>query len=160
MNKQIIEIDKNTVKIDGRVYKAEEYREVWIPEFSGRYWVVTSYGTPEYSIWTNTQVDDFRLDTGNLFRTEEEAIKRAEELNAYARVNKEIREKGYRIENVDWDENYWFISISKKTKKPDSFKEIAGKSKPLFGELKDKESCEALIKSHCDDIKLAFGIYD
>lgn len=160
-----IKLDYNTVEVDGVVYKREERKNgVWVPEMNEKYFCVKIYGSQVLigdHFWANDEVDGFNLDMGNAFRTEEEAKKHLERLKAQARVNREIREKEYRVDILDWKaaaQRKYYIWCAHADQSLGYGYYCHVHAVEMFYGLKDKESCEALIKSHGDDIKLAMGI--
>lgn len=125
------------------------------------YYIVDSVGDVNNSFWWNDAIDYYRLDTGNAFKTQEEAEKKAEQMKALARVNKYIRENDLRLTDVDWNDT----NIGKHDIYYDfSNKEILTtcwtycNHKPIIGELKSKEAGEQVIENCIDDLKVIFDV--
>lgn len=57
----------------------EVKEEVW-PQEGDRYYYVDSFGEVTFSFWYERYFHSFRRDTGNMFRTEEEALSYREKL--------------------------------------------------------------------------------
>lgn len=150
-----IKIDENKVEVDGVIYERAK-RGVWIPEVGDGYYCVSDMGWVDYSLWHDSDEDNYRLNMGNVFKTREEAQKKAGQLHAQARVNQEIREKGYRLGNVDWGDKAqtkWYIYHCEDELMISTTWSI--NTGTMFDGLKDRESCKALIASHERDIRLA-----
>lgn len=161
-----ITIDNKEIEISDESFealKSQLISDEWVLKHMEGYWYVNDSGYMGKDFWFCNDFDNYRLDMGNVFRTKEEAKARVVQLRAEARVRREIREKGYALKNVDWgDETQkkYYIYYSYHIAKIDFDWSVStvSQSNPLFSYLKDGESCEALIKSHGEDIKLAMGI--
>jgi thiamine biosynthesis lipoprotein ApbE len=75
--------------------------KVWKPEFSDMYYYIASTGYALSCVYTKDNVDTYRLETGNCYRTREEAEKARDiivpKLKARKRLNDYIKEKGYGV---------------------------------------------------------------
>lgn len=112
------EYDKELEDIKKRIEKLEQVEieedEVWKPKINENYYVVSGNGTVNKAKWIPCGLDVFRFDTGNLFKTKEEAEFEAERLNVYRKLRqfalKSGRHKGSVCILYDYETNeieYW-----------------------------------------------------
>lgn len=123
------------------------------------YWFVDNWFCVNPTFWNNLEVDYYRLETGNAFKTEAEAEQKHKELQALVRVNKYIRENNLRIENVDWedgDQRKYYIYYDHYVEGFDWNYSNFREEKHLIGNL--KEAPQQVIDNCLEDLKIIWGI--
>lgn len=125
------------------------------------YYIVDIAGDASNSFWWNDAIDYYRLDTGNAFKTQEEAKKKAEQMKALARVNKYIRENDLRLTDVDWnddEQSKWNIyhDVTDKVMRTGCWTYRNYKS--LIAELKSEEAGKQVIENCIDDLEVIFDV--
>ena len=71
--------------------KAEKKNEVWKPKDGDYYWMISRTGFVAKGRWTGDSYDDDRYAIGNVFKTDEEAKFRAEQLKVEAELRRFAR---------------------------------------------------------------------
>jgi len=120
-------------------------------------------GVGSYSLktWRNNDFDFYRLDTGNAFKTREEAEKKAQQMQALARVNRYIRENDLRLTDVDWnntEQSKWSILYNISSEKIEASAWCINNYKILIGDLKSREAGKQVIENCIDDLKIIFDV--
>jgi hypothetical protein len=64
---------KDWIEVSAKEATGKE--EKWEPKHLGSYWLVSDGGNVEFRVWIGLEDDQFRLATGNCFKTEDEALK-------------------------------------------------------------------------------------
>lgn len=126
-----------------------------------RYYLVDLAGNANSSHWSDDEIDNYRLDIGNAFKTREEAEKKAKQMQALARVNRYIRENDLRPTDVDWNntkQHKWSIYYNITSEKIEAGDWCISNFKTLIGELKSEEAGEQLIENCIDDLKIIFDV--
>lgn len=125
------------------------------------YYLVDTEGNVNSNYWVDDKIDNYHLDIGNAFKTQEEAEKKAKQMQALARVNRYIRENDLRLTDVDWNNTeqpkfsifYNTFSIQIEVSNWCSYNH-----KMLIGELKSKGAGKQVIENCIDDLKIIFDV--
>lgn len=151
---KISELEQQIVELKAEVEKKEKENKRWRAECEEGYWAVTDYGIPDWSYNYNRDMDSFRYDTHNYFKSEEEARRYAKVLETERQLKKFADEHNGEI---SWSNNssakrYLFYDYSTQSictrsvwtlKEPRviyfSSKEIAEQAIDTIGEDKIKE---------------------
>lgn len=126
-----------------------------------RYYLVDLAGNANSSHWSDDEIDNYRLDIGNAFKTREEAEKKAKQMQAFARVNRYIRENDLRLTDVDCsndEQKRWSIYYNIYLKKIEAGDWCFSDYKMLIGDLKSEEAGEQVIGNCIDDLKIIFDV--
>lgn len=141
--KQLIEEEK---KIDNGI-------DIWIPELNEVYYTFHSIGEIDRYIWKDDEIDRFRLDIGNVFRTEEEVE------NYIFRRKLEQKAKVYQAEHnkekIDWNNNEqakWSIYYYYNKNCFDTFAIYGYKENNSLGYFTSQEDCEKFIEENKEDL--------
>ena len=90
--------------------KAEKEKEVWKPKNGDKYWLISHNGYVVQVRWMGDEAEDDIYAIGNVFRTQEEAEFRAEQLKVEAELRRFARP-------FDEDERNWAIIFDVDEKK-------------------------------------------
>lgn len=126
-----------------------------------RYYLVDLAGNANSSHWSDDEIDNYRLDIGNAFKTREEAEKKAKQMQALARVNKYIRENDLRFTDVDWnntEQSKFSIFYNTFSIQIEVSNWCISNYKMLIGDLKSREAGEQVIGNCIDDLKIIFDV--
>ena len=125
------------------------------------YYLVDAGGNANNSYWRDDDFDYYRLDTGNAFKTREEAEKKSQQMQALARVNRYIRENDLRLTDVDWnntEQSKWSILYNITSEKIEASDWCISNYKMLIGDLKSEEAGKQVIENCIDDLKIIFDV--
>lgn len=125
------------------------------------YYYTGTYGDVRNKLWCDDEFDNYRLDTGNAFKTKEEAEKKSQQMKALARVNRYIRENDLRLTDVDCsndEQKRWSIYYNIYLKKIEAGDWCFSDYKMLIGDLKSEEAGKQVIENCIDDLKIIFDV--
>ena len=125
------------------------------------YYLVDGGGDSINDHWDDDEIDNYRLDIGNAFKTEEEAEKKSKQMQALARVNRYIRENDLRLTDVNWNNTEsckWSILYNISSKKIEVCGWCFSNYKVLIGDLKSEEAGKQVIGNCIDDLKIIFDV--
>ena len=138
-----IETLKQKEKAEGFEYPFQEYQP---------YWLVKETGEVNVLNWDTVYYDQPRYDQGNIFKTEQEAIRERDKRALMTRF-RQFRDKC----NGEWKPfehgNQFYISFDTMTNVIHTNCVYINKSFALFGYFKNKPDCERAIDLFGDEIK-------
>ena len=113
------ELKKEIEKLGTQIKELEEQEKKckrWRASLNGKYWHITPSASAivNYTIEINDDQDNRSYETGNYFRTEEEAKKVVEKIKIYTRL-KDLALRLNKGEKIDWDNSTsakWSIGLS------------------------------------------------
>lgn len=125
----------------------------WKPQLDDRYWSIDYWGNVDCTNWGNTTIDVWKLNSGNVYRTEEECEKAKERRLAKVRLEQ--------TSNFEPDLNNgklgWIVGYSCHTKRLIVERFVYS----YYGETihyKTAEDAKKSIKENEQDWKIYFGI--
>ena len=125
----------------------------WKPQLDDRYWSINYWGNVDCTNWGSTTIDVWKLNSGNVYRTEEECERASERRLAEVRL--------HRTSNFEPDPNNgelgWIVGYSCHTKRLIVDRFIYS----YFGKTihyKTAEDAKKSIKENERDWKIYFGI--
>ena len=112
MNREELIKQKNKIQaeLDRLTELINKSAERWKPEYGSYYYYLASNGKIVKTDWINTDGDDFRFDTGNCFKTEQEAIDYKENLI----TKQQLKNLAFELNNgkeINWNDGYSKYSL-------------------------------------------------
>lgn len=116
MEKEIKELEDKQAELQKQIdelkqVKMEEPKK-WKPKSYEEYWFVSDDGEIYCSVWTNTHQNRWRYSTGNVFKTEQEAVEHKKKIEFQAKFKNYVEERN---EELDWEndnQEKWFMYYS------------------------------------------------
>lgn len=111
------ELKEEIEKLGTQIKELEEQEKKckrWRASRKGKYWYITPSAIVNYTIEINDDQDNRSYETGNYFRTEEEAKKMVEKIKIYTQL-KDLALRLNKGEKIDWDNSTsakWSIGLS------------------------------------------------
>lgn len=159
-----IKIDGKEIEISQESYEAfkeqflkEEKR--WVPKLGEEYWFVNTIGIEYQGEWENDYIDNFRLNTGNCFKTENEMEKHLEKLHAIAEVTKYCYDNDL-VLDPDWEDfkqSKYSIIYNNENKEINWLRLTCLQDCLVLPYLKSTEACGQVIKEKEDALKIIFN---
>lgn len=107
---RISELEQQIVKLRAEVEEKENKR--WRGKEGDIYWFVESNGTPSWLYECNKDSDNFRYDTHNYFKSEEEARKYAKVLEIERQLRRFADEHNDAIDWANTNQVKWYLYYS------------------------------------------------
>lgn len=154
-------VEKEAKELKSYIENLDKKKGYWKPENGERYWYIDSEEGLGTDTWTNDIIDVCRrLEMGNVFRTEEEALKQVELTKAIVRVRQYIAENCEEFE-PDWSNcnqykyEIYYDGISEKLD-INSVRDY--KSVSLLPFLGTKEDAQKVLDNCEKDLNLIFEL--
>jgi len=159
-----LEISEESLKLVRSMDAWENHKKDsrFVPEEEGEYWYLDERNhRPYFSNWYNNDSDNYRLNTNNVFKTEEEAEKEQKRRQALADVTQYCYENDLVLVDIDWeaDSQYQYEAVYNHGKK--RFEVISAAYRQALNQLpylKSEEACEQAIKNCEADLKIIFNV--
>lgn len=116
---RISELEQQLAVLKAEAEKEEKENKRWRSKNGDLYWLVGSNGKPDWSYELNRDIDNFRYDTHNYFRNEQESRKYAKVLKTEGQLKKFADEHN---DEINWDninQEKWYLYYSYKYYKTD-----------------------------------------
>lgn len=153
---------KNLVKFDSNEITVikQKRKTVWDLEVGDTYYSIDKLGFLCPLVWDNDAYDEFNLETGNAFMTNEEAEKERYKRKAIVRVNRSIDElnDGWTPDWNDMRQEKHYIFFDNQV---DEFQIHLYRQVQIQGIIKHAKSVDIAIQiaeKHEDDLKLIFEV--
>lgn len=101
LQKQIDELKQ--IKIEEKRWKPEPYEE---------YWFISDSGEIYCSVWTNTHQNRWRYSTGNVFKTEQEAVEYKKKIEFQSKFKNYVEERNKELDWENDNQEKWFMYYS------------------------------------------------
>lgn len=131
----------------------------WVPEYGEKYWYVNNVGNEDWRYYKNDVIDNFRINTGNCFKTREEAEKHQDKLFAIAEVTAYMYENDLVLE-PDWSDKkqrkyyiYYYNEYKKFSYEYHYYTQYCN----ILPYLKSSEACQQVIKEKEEALNKIFN---
>jgi len=122
------------------------------------YWVLTQDNFVSCSVWTNSEHDKYKRDTGNFFFIKDKCIAQQAINTAISRVMAYTRDNRYGTENkATYHKPNYFIRCAD-NRKVEIGEEQYYNNLPLLGYFRSREACGQVMENNETDINLIYGI--
>lgn len=116
---KILELEQQIVELRAEAEKEKKENKRWRAKYDCTYWFVQSNGIPNCTCEYRRDIDNFRYDTHNYFKSEEEARGYAKVLKTERQLKKFADEHN---DKINWDninQEKWYLYYSYKYYKTD-----------------------------------------
>ena len=106
---KILELEQQIVELKAEAEKEEKENKRWRADESCLYWFVQNTGTPNCTYECHGDIDNFRYDTHNYFKSEEEARRYAKVLETERQLKKFADEHNGDIYWTNINQKKWYL---------------------------------------------------
>jgi len=146
-----------------KVLKKKMSSSRWVPGEEEQYWYIKDTGVLSRDLYYSLNKDNFRLNTNNVFETEEEAQKEQKIRQALADVTQYCYENDLVLVDIDWSDEapgkytIYYDNDEDEKKFQSEVHEWCIELNQL-PYLKSEEACEQAIKNCEADLKIIFNV--
>ena len=159
IQKQIQELENKTKELQEELELEKQKTEIEYPlKTNENYWFLNQVGNVFPSWWSEDDFDTCRYKIGNVFLTEDEAIKERDRRILLTRI-KQFRDKcngDWKPDFKDWEVNKYYLAYSYASNAVCCFTALFNTVFQSFGYFKNIEDCERAIELFGDEIKRLF----
>ena len=156
LEKQIQELDERKVALQKELELEKQKTEIEYPfHFKGECWQLRIDGLVKEDWWSASGYDRNCYQQGNMFTTQQEAIKERERRILLTRF-REFRDKcngDWKPDWESWEVNKYYLAYSYVSNKLCCFTTLCNTDFQPFGYFKNRTDCERAIKLFGDEIK-------
>ena len=159
LEKQITELDERKVALQHELELEKQKIEFEYPfHFKGECWQLRLDGLVSEDWWSNSGYDRNCYKQGNMFTTQQEAIKERDRRILLTRFN-QFRDKcngDWKPDFEDWEVNKYYLAYSYVSNTVCCFAALCNTDFQPFGYFKHKTDCKRAIELFGDEIKRLF----
>ena len=156
LEKQITELDERKVALQQELEVEKQKTEIEYPfHFKGECWQLRLDGLVSEDWWSNSGYDRNCYQQGNMFTTQQEAIKERDRRILLTRF-RQFRDKcngGWKPDFEDWEVNKYYLAYSYVSNKLCCFTALCNTDFQPFGYFKNRTDCKRAIELFGDEIK-------
>lgn len=156
LEKQIQELDERKVALQKELELEKQKTEIEYPfHFKGECWQLRLDGLVSEDWWSNSGYDRNCYQQGNMFTTQQEAIKERERRILLTRF-RQFRDKcngDWKLDFEDWEVNKYYLAYSYVSNAVCCFDALCNTDFQPFGYFKNRTDGERAIKLFGDEIK-------
>lgn len=156
LEKQIQELDERKVALQNELELEKQKIEFEYPfHFKGECWQLRLDGLVSEDWWSNSGYDRNCYKQGNMFTTQQEAIKERDRRILLTRF-RQFRDKcngDWKPDFEDWEVNKYYLAYSYVSNAVCCFTALCNTDFQPFGYFKNRTDCECAIELFGDEIK-------